>query len=73
MYKRQVMILPYDFRVREISLNGEEPDWLAGLYARLKLRIMEDFPLAAKARACGYRCREARAVREAAVQPGEGL
>ena len=67
-----VMILPYDFRVREVSLSGEEPDWLAGLYARLKLR-MEDFPLAAKARACGYRCREARAVRQPAVLPGEGL
>jgi murein L,D-transpeptidase YafK len=55
-----VMILPYDFRVREIALNGEEPEWVAGLYARLKLRL-EDFPLEAKASACGYRCREARA------------
>lgn len=65
-----VMILPYDFRVRQISLSGEEPEWLAGLYDRLKLR-MEDFPLAAKATACGYRCREARAVRDAAVLSGE--
>ena len=57
-----VMILPYDFRTREIALDGEDPDWVAGLYARLKLRL-EDFPLEAKASACGYRCREARATR----------
>ncbi len=55
-----VMILPYDFRVREIALSDEQPDWLAGLYTRLKLRL-DDFPLASKASACGYRCREARA------------
>ena len=58
--KAAVMILPYDFRLREIGLDNEAPDWVAGLYARLKLRL-EDFPLAAKASACGYRCREARA------------
>jgi hypothetical protein len=57
-----VMILPYDFRAREIRLKGAEPDWVAGLYARLKLRLA-DFPLAAKASACGYRCREAQALR----------
>lgn len=54
-----VMILPYDFRRRAIVLTDGEPDWVAGLYARLKLRLA-DFPLSEKASACGYGCQEAR-------------
>lgn len=55
-----VLIVPYDFRLREISLDEQSPEWVAQLYARLKLR-MNDFPLSAKLAACGYGCREARA------------
>jgi hypothetical protein len=58
-----VLIAPYDFRRWEITLNGDEPPWIAGLYARLKLRLA-DFPFTEKASACGYRCREARAMGE---------
>lgn len=57
-----VLILPYDFRQQEIALSGEEPDWVGGLYARLKLR-MADFPLAEKASFCGFGCQQARAAR----------
>lgn len=55
-----VLIVPYDFRRREVVLDGGEPDWVAGLYARLKLRLA-DFPLTQKASACGFGCREASA------------
>jgi hypothetical protein len=54
-----VLIVPYDFRRREISLNGGDPAWIGRLYASLKLRLA-DFPLAEKISACGYGCREAR-------------
>ncbi len=54
-----VLIVPYDFRRREIRLKAEAPEWLGQLYAHLKLRL-DDFPLAEKASACGYGCREAR-------------
>jgi hypothetical protein len=57
-----VLILPYDFRTQEVVLSGEEPDWVAELYARLKLRL-DAFPLAEKTTACAYGCREARAYR----------
>jgi hypothetical protein len=56
-----VLIAPYDFRLREIALSGEEPPWIAGLYARLKLRLA-DFPFIEKASVCGVRCRQARAL-----------
>jgi hypothetical protein len=55
-----VLILPYDFRRQEVALTGQERNWVAGLYARLKLR-MADFPLAEKATTCGYGCWEVRA------------
>ena len=55
-----VLIVPYDFRRREISLDAQSPQWVAELYARLKLRL-SDFPLSEKLMACGYGCREARA------------
>jgi len=57
-----VLIVPYDFRRRPIELNGEEPDWVGDLYARLKLRL-GDFPLAQKTTVCAYGCREASAAR----------
>jgi hypothetical protein len=60
--KAGVLILPYDFRSQDIVLGGEEPAWVTGLYTRLKLRLA-DFPLAEKATACGYDCREARVSR----------
>lgn len=58
-----VMILPYDFRRQAIALTGGEPDWVVGLYARLKLRLA-DFPLSEKASVCRYGCREVRALRQ---------
>jgi hypothetical protein len=60
-----VLIAPYDFRRREIVLKGEEPEWVARLYARLKLRLA-DFPFTERASACGYRCQEARVMGERA-------
>jgi hypothetical protein len=55
-----VLIVPYDFRRQEIVLSGEEPEWVNGLYGRLKLR-MADFPLAEKSAVCGFGCQEAHA------------
>lgn len=61
--KAGVLIVPYDFRRHPVVLNGEEPAWIGGLYARLKLRLAE-FPLIEKRPACDFACREARAYRE---------
>ncbi len=57
--KAGVLIVPYDFRRREVRLKADAPEWIGQLYAHLKLRL-DDFPLAEKTTACAYGCREAR-------------
>jgi hypothetical protein len=53
--KVQVMIVPYDFRVRNYSITKHDPPWLESLYGYLSLR-MHQFPLAAKMRGCTVEC-----------------
>jgi hypothetical protein len=53
--KVQVMILPYDFRVRHYSIAKHDPPWLETLYGYLNLR-MHQFPLEAKMRGCTVEC-----------------
>jgi len=54
-----VLIAPYDFRRRQIHLDGQSPEWVAELYAYLKLRLT-DFPLDGKQAVCEVGCRQAR-------------
>ena len=51
----QVMIVPYDFRIRHYSAAKNDPPWLESLYGYLKLR-MNQFPLGAKMRGCSVDC-----------------
>ncbi|MBW9273618.1 MAG: L,D-transpeptidase family protein [Candidatus Thiodiazotropha sp. (ex. Lucinisca nassula)] len=53
-----VLIVPYDFRQREIVVTENGPAWLGELYAYLKLRLVQ-FPLTEKRFKCAYDCREA--------------
>jgi murein L,D-transpeptidase YafK len=51
----QVMIVPYDFRIRDYSITEDDPPWLERLYGYLNLRLRQ-FPLAAKMRGCSVEC-----------------
>ncbi|MES9971332.1 MAG: L,D-transpeptidase family protein [Candidatus Thiodiazotropha sp.] len=61
-----VMIVPYDFRRREIAATPDGPSWLGELYAYLKLRL-DQFPLADKVYRCAYDCREALTSKQRAL------
>jgi hypothetical protein len=58
MQQSAVLIVPYDFRQREIRVTEKEPVWLAELYSYLKLRLAQ-FPLAEKGFKCISDCTEA--------------
>jgi hypothetical protein len=58
-----VLIAPYDFRQRQMPLDGQDPAWVSELYAYLKLRLA-DFPLAGKQAGCEAGCRQARVASE---------
>lgn len=53
-----VVIAPYDFRHKEISVMENGPVWLRELYSYMKLRLAQ-FPLAEKVVDCVSDCREA--------------
>jgi hypothetical protein len=57
MKNTAVLIAPYDFRSRAITL-AEEPFWINELYAYLKLRLAK-FPLSEKISGCGQGCVDA--------------
>ncbi|WP_316368363.1 L,D-transpeptidase family protein [Candidatus Thiodiazotropha sp. CDECU1] len=66
LQRAAVMIVPYDFRYREIAPTHNGPSWLGELYAYLKLRL-DQFPLADKAFKCAYDCREASTTKQRAL------
>jgi murein L,D-transpeptidase YafK len=53
-----VVIVPYDFRHKAISMTESEPAWLRELYSYMKLRLGQ-FPLVGKGVECISDCREA--------------
>jgi len=66
-----VMIVPYDFRRRQLASTDDLPVWVERLYTHLRLRLA-DFPLSEKRPACGFGCREARAAKRRAQTSDEG-
>jgi hypothetical protein len=53
-----VVIVPYDFRRKAISVTDSDPAWLRELYSYMKLRLAQ-FPLSEKGVECISDCREA--------------
>ena len=54
-----VLIAPYDFRLRQIRQDEAAPAWVSELYAYLRLRLA-DFPIGQKRGVCESGCRQAR-------------
>ncbi len=66
MQESAVLIVPYDFRLKEIVPVKDGPSWLGELYAYLKLRLAQ-FPLTDRGGSCAHDCREAANARQSAI------
>jgi hypothetical protein len=63
LQRTAVLIVPYDFRSREIESTQDGPAWLHELYGYMKLHLTQ-FPLAEKEYQCAYDCTEALSKRQ---------
>lgn len=54
-HRAHVLIAPFDFRVREIEADKDQPLWLKQLYAYINVRLKQ-FPLTRKNSECSLDC-----------------